>query len=185
MVLRIFFACCLLLGIGFTAQAQKYFTREGMIRFFSRTDVEDIEGINRKVAVVWDVPTGAIEFSVLMKAFEFKKALMQEHFNENYVESDKFPKSTFKGSLTGVSADQLKKDGVYQAIVKGTMNLHGVSQPIETPGTVEIKAGKVTAQAVFPMKPSDYAIAIPKVVENNIAKEVKVTVQLTLEELKK
>jgi hypothetical protein len=167
------------------SHAQKFFTREGSIQFFSRTDVEDIEAVNRKVAVVWDASSGAIEFSALMKAFEFKKALMQEHFNENYVESDKFPKATFKGILTGVGADQLTKDGTHPVSVKGTMTMHGVSQSVEAPGTVEVKDGKVKAQAVFSMKPADYAIVIPKVVENNIAKEVKVTVKLALEELKK
>jgi len=96
-----------------TFAQERYMTRTGHIAFHSETPVENIHADNRKVSSVWDVTTGAVEFAVLIKAFEFEKALMQEHFNENYMESNTYPKATFKGKVLGVAAEQLKKPGTY------------------------------------------------------------------------
>jgi polyisoprenoid-binding protein YceI len=167
------------------AFAQKYFTREGHVSFFSKTDVEDIDAHNYKASTVLDLGTGAVEVAILLKAFEFKKALMQEHFNENYVESDKYPKAVLKAKMTGFDAGQLGKNGSHPITVTGDFNLHGVSKPVSIPATLEVKEGKLLVNAVLMVKPADYNITIPKVVENNISKEIKVTVQLTLEELKR
>ena len=95
------------------ADGKKYFTKTGNITFFSKTDAENIEGVNHKVTSAFETTSGKLQFSVLMKAFEFEKALMQEHFNENYLESEKYPKSTFKGQIVNWS----NKEGVQEVEV--------------------------------------------------------------------
>jgi polyisoprenoid-binding protein YceI len=106
---------------------------------------------------------------------------MQEHFNEKYVESDKFPKAQFKGSFTSEKAIDLSKDGEYNVTVKGTMSLHGVDKPVETKGTFTVKGGKLSGKAEFNLKLADYGIVIPGVVKDNIAEVVKVTVDAQYE----
>ena len=106
----------------------------------------------------------------------FPKELQQEHFNENYIESDKYPKSNFTGSYTGdVKPD---KDGVYKVMVKGNLTIHGVTKPIETPATIEVKGGKLIGNCVFTLQPEDYNISIPSVVRDHIAKQVTITVKI-------
>jgi hypothetical protein len=105
----------------------RYFTKTGKIDFFSNASMEDIEAKNKTVTAVLDTKTGAIAFSVQMKGFEFEKALMQEHFNENYVESNKYPKSTFKGKVLNVSAVNFSKDGAYPVSVEGDLTFHGIT----------------------------------------------------------
>ena len=94
----------------------KYFTKSGHISFFSSTPMENIEGNNTTASSVLDARSGKMEFAVLMKAFKFEKALMEEHFNENYVESGKYPKATFAGAITNFSGVDLKKNGTYKEI---------------------------------------------------------------------
>jgi polyisoprenoid-binding protein YceI len=113
-------------------------------------------------------------FSLLMKSFVFPKALMQEHFNENYVESDKFPKATFKG----IFAEKIStgKDSVFNITSMGELQIHGVSRPIQAIGTVEVKGGKLYAKSKFFVSPKDYDIVIPRLVEGNIARNIEVGV---------
>lgn len=175
-----------LIGISAICLAQgKYFTRNGTITFFSTTPVEDIKAENYNATAVIDAATGDMEFSLLMKSFNFKKALMQEHFNENYVESDKFPKATFKGKIVNLDAIDFTKDGSYPAAVKGDLTIHGETNPVETDGTVDVKDGKVMAASTFMVSPEDYKIEIPGVVRDKIAKEIEVSVNTELEPLKR
>ena len=158
---------------------QRFSTRNGTITFFSETPVENIEGTNHKVTSVFDATSGAMEFAALIKAFEFEKALMQEHFNENYMESNAYPKAIFKGKLTGLGEDEVAKPGTYEVTVTGDLTIHGVTKPITAPGTVVIDAGGVLkASSEFMIEPEDHGIKIPGVVRKNIAQKVKVTVQL-------
>lgn len=180
---------CLLLvllnvAVGFSLMGQKYFTREGKISFFSDAQIEKIEGNNSKATAVLDATTGNLEFAVLIKAFKFEKALMEEHFNENYMESDKYPKSTFKGQVTNMSDINLKKDGEYKAKVKGKLTIHGVTKDVETMAKFVVKGGKITANSEFEVAVADYNISIPAVVRDNIAKTIKITVDVNFEELK-
>jgi polyisoprenoid-binding protein YceI len=164
-----------------TAQV-RFATRNGHIAFFSATPIEDIEAHNRKVTSVWDASSGAIEFAVLIKAFEFEKARMQEHFNENYMDSNKYPKANFKGKLSGVSPEQLKAAGTYPVTVAGDLTIHGVTKAVSVPGTVMVDAsGSVKATSEFNVDPEDHDIAIPSVVRKNIAETIKVTVELSLD----
>ncbi|MBK9422510.1 MAG: YceI family protein [Flavobacteriales bacterium] len=160
------------------AQAQdKLGSRDGEVTFFSTAPLEDITAVNHKVASVFVPSTGAIEFSVLIKAFEFEKALMQEHFNENYLESNTFPKALFKGRVVAKNGDDISRPGVHAVVVEGDLTIHGVSRPLSTNATLEVGGdGKVKATCTFDVKPEDHGISVPSVVRDKIAKTVKVSV---------
>src|SRR5436305_10847639 len=143
MVMRfICFAFLLSVFVCPRAYSQNYMTKTGFIGFYSKTPFEDIQGENNQVYAVLDPASHHMAFVVLLKGFIFPKELMQVHFNENYVESDKFPKATFSGTCTGDM--DLSKDGIYQVVVKGDLSLHGVTKPMETTGQLEVKNGKIT-----------------------------------------
>ncbi|MEX2596210.1 MAG: YceI family protein [Salibacteraceae bacterium] len=177
----------LTLMIGQTAFSQgKYFTRDGHVSFFSETPVEDIEAHNEKMTCVLDSDNGNVEFAVLIKSFEFEKALMEEHFNENYMESNEFPKATFKGTIqefVGIR-DSGFPPGV-EMIAKGTMMIHGVEKPVEAVGYVDNTSDGLRLRSTFLVAPEDYDIEIPNTVRENIAKEITVTVDADLKPLKK
>lgn len=159
------------------ANAQKLVSKNTHIWFNASTPLENIEGHNHQAVSILDPATGDLAFSLLVKSFDFKIALLQEHFNENYMESDKYPKSTFKGKVTNNAVINYKKDGVYQADVTGDLTIHNVTRPVTTKGTIEVKAGIVIARAEFIVKPADYNIVIPTVVADKIAKEAEVAVE--------
>ena len=160
--------------------AQKYYTKSGKISFFSSTSLEDIAATNKTVVCLLDTKTGDLQFAALMKGFEFKKALMQEHFNAKYAESSQFPKSEFKGPITNNSEINYATNGSYTAKVKGKLTIHGVTKDIESTGTVTVKDGKLTIGSVFNVLVADYNIPIEKLYRDNIAKSVKVTVDCAL-----
>jgi len=168
----------LCLGLVLTANAQKYMTRNGYIGFFSSTPIEDIKADNNQVASVIDISTGEIVFQVLIKSFKFAKALMEEHFNENYLESEKFPKSTFKGKITNLAAVDFSKPGQYEVIVEGDLNIHDVTNKVSVTGSIEVIPGGINANSKFNVVPEDYKIKIPAIVRENIAKIIEVTVAI-------
>lgn len=162
----------------------RYFTKAGNVSFFSSTPMEDIEAHNTKATSVIDTRTGKMEFAVLMKAFEFRKALMEEHFNENYVESGKYPKAVFSGNITNLKDVDFKKDGTYKVNVKGSLTLHGVTREVEAPGTITVQNGAIKGISTFTVAPEDYKIEIPKLVRDKIAKQIKITVNADYQALK-
>jgi polyisoprenoid-binding protein YceI len=167
--------------IAFPAGAQKYITKTGHIKFYSEAPLEKIEAHNRAVNCALDASTGDFVFKVLLKSFEFEKALMQEHFNENYVESDKYPNAMFLGKVINIKDADFTKDGVYNIAVEGKITLHGVTQNVNQKGTFEVKKDKVLGKAKFNLTLADYKISIPGAVGNNISKTVEVTVDVTLD----
>ncbi|MEY3397948.1 MAG: hypothetical protein RL220_542 [Bacteroidota bacterium] len=177
----------LALAVAFSLQAdaQKYFTRTGFVSFFSSTKMEDIKAENNKVASVLDASTGDVEFTILVKSFVFEKALMQEHFNENYMESDTYPKSTFKGKVENMSSVKIGTAGTYNVKVSGDLTMHGVTKKVTTDATFTVKDGKLSAASTFYVNPKDYNIAIPSVVQENISDKIEVKVLLNLDEMKK
>lgn len=174
----------LVLASTFTFAQGRYFTKTGKISFYSKAALEDIEGRNKTVTAVIDSKTGALQFAAQMKAFEFEKQLMQQHFNENYVESDKYPKGEFKGTITNNSAIDYTKDGSYTAKVKGKLTIHGVTKDVETTGTIKVSGGKLDANASFNIALSDYKISIPAVVKDKVSNTIKITVDCNMEPLK-
>jgi len=165
---------------------QKYFTKTGKINFDATTtsSPEKIEGVNRSVICVWDSQTGSIQFAVLMKAFEFERALMQEHFNENYVESDKFPKAEFKGTIDNGDKLNFEKDGIRLVKVKGKLSMHGESKDVQTEGKLVIQNGKINVNAEFKVLLDDFKISVPGLVADKVSKAAKITVTCILEPLK-
>jgi polyisoprenoid-binding protein YceI len=154
-------------------------SKNGTISFHSHTFLENIDAVNEHVMAVIDAGKKNIAFSMLMKQFVFPKKLMQEHFNENYVESDKYPKATFSGSYTE-NAD-LTKDGSYALNVSGKLTIHGVTKQVLIPATITVKSGVITGTTTFKLNPADYNIDIPFIVRDKIEKEntVKVKVEWT------
>lgn len=161
----------------------KFYTKSGRVSFFSSTSLENIEAVNRNVVTLLDTPTGSLQFAVLMKGFEFKKALMQEHFNDKYVESGKFPKAEFKGQLINHTGINYSVDRIYPAKVKGKLTIHGETKDLEPSGTVTVKDGKVILNAVFTVLVADFKINIPKLYRDNISKTIRVTVDCSLSPL--
>ena len=138
--------------------------------------MEDIIAENNQVYGVIDLAKKNLAFTALLKGFIFRKELMQEHFNENYVESDKYPKTTFTGVYTG---DVLPAtDGVYKIIVKGNLTLHNVTKEVEIPATLEVSNGKLTGKSEFKLKPADFNITIPSIVRDKIQTEIDVHVKI-------
>jgi hypothetical protein len=174
---KIFFIL-LIIGMGAVTEAQKYISKTGHIWIYSYTPMEEIEAHNHQVVSILDVATGDLQYTLLVKSFEFKVALMQEHFNENYMESDKLPKSSFKGKITNIAKIDFNKDGSYPADVSGDLTIHGITRSISTTGTVEVKGKSITAKAKFTVMPKDYGIIIPALVENKIAKTIDVNVDV-------
>jgi polyisoprenoid-binding protein YceI len=176
---------CAILVFGLSAQAQRYFTRDAAVQFASDTPVEKIEAQNKSGTAVLDSKSGRIECKVLIKNFIFEKALMQEHFNENYMESTKYPSATFKGTLTNLSAVNFNKAGTYAVKAKGKMKIHGVEKAIEVAGTITVSDGGLQLDANFILAPADFNISIPNVVRDNIAKEIAVTINASLQAMGK
>ena len=116
-----------------------------------------------------DAESGEIIVSLNMTDFDFEKKLMQEHFNENYVESHKYPKSIFKGKISSNEVIDYGKNGVYKVEVSGSMTIHGVTRDVKADGTIEVSAPGISASSTFMLNPEDYKIKIPKIVRNNIA----------------
>lgn len=161
-------------------QAQRYITKTGHIRFFSTTPVEDIEAHNKQVNAALDASTGDLVFKVLMKSFQFEKALMQEHFNENFVESDKYPNSTFKGKITNLKDVDFTKNGKYDVTIEGDLTIKDVTKKITEKGTVEVNGDKIKGLSTFYVQVADYNIKVPNTVAANIAKSIRVDVDVDL-----
>ena len=158
--------------------AEKYSSNTGNITFFSHTDVEDIKAENHKVKSVFLSSSGKIQFLVNIKDFVFPKALMQEHFNENYMESDEFPRSSFDGMIEDIAKINFGKDGTYTSNVKGKLTIKDVTKEVSTTATFTVKGENVNGKAKFNVNPEDYNIDIPDVVRDKIAKELEITVDI-------
>lgn len=168
------------LAVSHVASAQKYMSRSSKVTFFSSTPVENIEAVNNEVSTGVDATTGDVMFVVPIKSFKFEKALMQEHFNENYMESDKYPKAEFKGKFSDVNAINIKKDGIYDVKALGKLTIHGVTKDVEIPGTVTVKGNAIMLASKFSVKTGDYKIKIPAVAASKIAESIEVSVNADL-----
>jgi hypothetical protein len=165
--------------------AQKYFSKDAKINFSATSSLEKIEGSNTKGTLVIDGATNKLEAAVLVKGFHFEKALMEEHFNENYMESGKFSKATFAGEITDMKTVNMAKDGDYKVNVKGKLTMHGVTKDITTTATITVKGGTIAAgKTSFKVLVGDYGIAIPGAVKDKIAKEAKIDVEANLQKMK-
>ncbi|MBK8831479.1 MAG: YceI family protein [Saprospiraceae bacterium] len=163
----------------FSAQiaiGQKYFSKTGKISFYSEAAMEKIEGHNTSASTVIDASTGAVEWGVLIQGFKFEKSLMQDHFNENYMESSIYPKAKFKGKIDNLAIVNFSKDGQYNVNVTGALEIHGVTKTVTTPAVITIKGGAVSARSKFAVAIADYKIEVPKLVADNIAEKVNIEI---------
>ena len=164
---------------------QIYFTRNGQISFFSKAPIENITAYNNEVTSFLDTQKRELAFVVLIKSFKFQKALMEEHFNENYMESNTFPKANFKGNLLDADNIDFSKDGTYHVTVKGDLTIHGVTRNLEAPCNITISNGVINASSKFKLKVKDFNIKIPSAVINNIAETVDVSVSCKYDSFKR
>jgi polyisoprenoid-binding protein YceI len=173
---------CTLFFVSVQTQAQsKWFTRTGTITFFSSTSAENIDATNNEVFSLVDLTKGEVAFQVLVTGFKFKKALMEEHFNENYMESTKYPKATFQGTITDLNKVNFKNNGAYQVNVTGNLTMHGITNKITMPATIKVQGGKFNAVSKFNVALADYKIKIPSLVSKQVAETVEVAVTCAYE----
>jgi polyisoprenoid-binding protein YceI len=162
-----------LLLIGFQTNAQLFITTTGEVSFFSKTPMEDIEALNKNVSSIINTSTNEVAVQMRITNFVFPNKLMQEHFNENYSESEKFPSATFKGKIK--ETVDLTVPGTYPISAVGSATIHGVTRPIELKGTIVSTGASLALTCQFDVKLVDYKIDIPKIVFAKIAEVIKVT----------
>ena len=170
------------LFVNVSNSQKQFLTKNGAITFFSSTTMADIKADNNQVLSIIDASNGKMAIIILMKSFMFKKALMQEHFNENYVESDLFPKATFKGEILNF---ETIKNSETKLEVKGSITIHGKRKEIIIPATFIRSENTIFVKGEFNLLLSDYNVKIPSIVSKKIAKELKVTFEFNHKPYKK
>jgi polyisoprenoid-binding protein YceI len=170
--------------LSISAVSQNYITKTGHIRFYSETPIETIEAHNHAVNSALNIQTGDMVFKVLIKSFEFEKALMQEHFNENYMESDKYPNAVFKGKVMNLNEIDFSTEGAYEALIAGELTIRGITNPVEEKGEFRVEADAIHGQSVFNVLLDDYKIKVPGAVKKQISESIEVTVKIKLTEVK-
>ncbi|QSB29071.1 YceI family protein [Flavobacterium sp. CLA17] len=175
-----FFVFVLLITVSTDTWAQKLITKTGNIKFQASTPSnEEVAAENKSVSAVLEQSTGDFAALVLIKGFRFKVALMEEHFNENYMESEKFSKATLKGKMEDFDLSKVTSTAK-NFTLKGDLTLHGVTKPITVTVKVSKAANGVIAMGSFEVKPEDYGIEIPNLVRKKIADKIKVNYNFLL-----
>jgi polyisoprenoid-binding protein YceI len=178
-ILIILFTTCILQAecLG----QDRYKTTSGEVRFNASTPLEDIDALNKKVNAILDPSSGNFAVVMLITDFEFDKKLMQEHFNENYMESSRYPKATFSGSLKGLEQDFMNNLPL-EFSIDGKLTIHGTTRPIRTTARLLKKNKALILKADFKLRPEDHGIKVPRIVFQKIAREVQIKVNLALME---
>jgi len=162
-----------LLFVGFQSKAQLFMTTNGEVSFFSKTPMEDIDAVNKSVSSIINTATNEVAVQMRITNFVFPNKLMQEHFNENYMESEKFPSATFKGKIK--ESVNLTEAGTYPITASGSATIHGVTRPIELKGTIVSTGTTLALTCQFEVKLVDYKVDIPKIVFAKIAEIIKIS----------
>ncbi|MBY0433991.1 MAG: YceI family protein [Cyclobacteriaceae bacterium] len=157
-------------------QAQKFIAEKSAVSFFSKATIEDIKADNAKSSSIFNSETGEIAFSFPIKEFKFDKKLMQEHFNEKYMDSEKYPKSTFQGKIIDY---QMTGTGAQSVKAQGKLTIHGITKDIDVPGTFEVEGNKITMKSKFMVKLEDYEVPRPQLLWKNIAEEIEISIDFT------
>lgn len=161
------FVFIVLIVVAFGSQAQKLTTRDANIYFNPNKDQNNKEysALSKEGTAVLKAETAEVAFLVPMKTFHFNNALLEEHFNENYLETNKYPNGTYKGKLIGFKPEMLTKDGEYKLSSEGKVELHGVTKDFKSPVTLSVKGKTATFTCAFEIKAEDYKIGIPDLVK--------------------
>ena len=162
--------------------SQIYIAKHCEITFFSAAPLENIAATNKAAKPILNTANNDIQTKIAMTAFVFEKPLMQEHFNENYVESEKFPYATFKGKIN--ETIDFTKDGEYKATATGKLNIHGMEKERTIEGTITVKGSEIAISAKFNIHFADHGIKIPSLYIKNIAEDVEVKLNATMEPYK-
>lgn len=162
-----------LLFIGFQSKAQLFTTTTGEVSFFSKTPMTDIDAVNKSVSSIINTTTNEVAVQMRITSFVFPNKLMQEHFNENYLESEKFPSATFKGKIK--ESVDLTVAGTYPITAAGSATIHGVTRPVELKGSIVSTGTSLALTCAFEVKLVDYKVDIPKIVFAKIAEVIKVS----------
>ncbi len=160
------------------AATSKYVVKTSTVKFFSSTPIEDIEATNSDLVAVVDKESDKFSFRIPIKSFKFDKSLMRQHFNENYMESDKYPHGSFKGKIEGDYS--LTEDGEYDVTAIGTLNIHGVEQKRSIPSTITVEKGVASISSKFQVALVKHKIKVPKIVFYNIAENIDVNIKAAL-----
>jgi polyisoprenoid-binding protein YceI len=171
----------ILLTAWFNYYSQIFKAKDGatLIHFYSKSPLEDIEANNKNAVIVLNTATGDIQVRVTIQAFKFKNGLMEEHFNENYLESTKYPNSVFKGKIN--EKIDFSTDGQNKVTVLGKMEMHGVTRDVELDGLLTKKGNEIYIDSKFKLKVADYGIKVPSLYVKNIAEVIDISVVSTLE----
>src|SRR5665213_1132688 len=151
-----------------------YVCKNARITLFSSAPIEDIKATSSTGASVYNAATGELDFSVSIRSFQFDKSLMQEHFNSDYMESDKFPRATFKGKIK--ERVDVTKDGTYPVEATGEFTVHGVTKARTIQGVISVKNQILTITSEFMVKCADHRIIIPQIVFHHIAESIKIDI---------
>ena len=170
----------LLVNLGFS---QIYMGKQASIHFLSKSELEDIEAKNTLAKIALNPANGKVQVKVQIKAFKFASSFMEAHFNENYMESEKYPFASFDGKVN--ETVDYTKDGEYKVTCTGKLEMHGVTKEITIPGTLKVNGKELTLKADFKVKIADYKIKVPSLYVKNIAEEIAVDLNAVLEPFKK
>ncbi|MDQ3046294.1 MAG: YceI family protein [Bacteroidota bacterium] len=170
-------------ALSTTMFAQIYMAKTCEISFFSAAPLENIEAMNKASKPIINSATNDIQMKIVITAFVFEKPLMQEHFNENYMESEKYPDATFKGKFN--EKIDWTKDGEHKVSATGKLKIHGVEKDRTFDGTLTIKGGQVNLKTKFNVHIADHGVKVPSLYVQNIAEDVEVKLNATLEPYKK
>jgi polyisoprenoid-binding protein YceI len=176
---KLFVMMMMVAATSATAVAQDYLTRNGKVKFFSSTAIEDIEAVNNEAVSSLNTKTGDINFVVAILGFKFDIKDMQDHFNqEDYMHSSKFPKASFKGKITNLSAVEFTKNGTYNVTVEGNLTMKDVTKPVKTTGVITVNNGKVNAKADFTVNRKEFNVTGKSFVQKKIAENIKISVDV-------
>jgi len=177
----------LILGLfcitSLSSYGQIWLGKNTNVKIFSTSPIEDIEAVSSTATIAFNEKSGKILVKVLIRSFKFKSGLMQDHFNENYMESDKYPTADFDGVIQNFP--DLSVENTYKIQMKGTFTIHGVKKDVELPAIIVVSKDKIEGKANFKIKCIDYNIEIPKLVVKNIAEEIDISILTEFKPYKK
>jgi len=173
--------CLIVLSVK--GYSQIYIGDNCKISFFSETKLENIDAVNTVTKPVFNTKNGDFAIKASQNAFVFKSAFMQEHYNENYIESEKFPYATFTGKIN--EPIDYSKDGTYSITMTGKLDMHGVTLPRTISGTITVKSGIISMDSKFDVKVADHKIKVPSLYVEKIAENIQVTFHTEMSVFKK
>lgn len=170
--MKYFFLIVFIIVCSFNTKAQVYNAQEMYIHIFSPAPIADIEAISNAAVASINTSKNEIDIELKVGSFKFKKALMQTHFNEKYIESDKYPNAHFKGKFK--DEIDLEKDGLYNITLEGRFSIHGVEKPKTINCSILVKDKKITFETAFKLMSADYKIKAPDIIYRKVGQEVSI-----------